>query len=280
MVSVLVFIKQGLHSSINVSFVALSLVDFIKCLFYISMNVSVLNVVFHLFHVFPVFDTYYLTAAWPIALTERVSLFITAYLTIERYLSVAAPLHVKKLITYKKTTAVLIVIVISNVLTVIPIYISSSLVWRFWPQFNATLYSVYFKSNREELEDISFAFHALLELFILCLIILFNFLLILQLKRQSNWRLSKSSSIVLKKNIFVKKDAKAKKMVITLAALTTVCHLPAVTASMTTDFVKEFRIYGAYGPLVNVIFSFTFLFGSISSASKIVIFYTTSSTFR
>ncbi|KAI8776863.1 growth hormone secretagogue receptor type 1 [Biomphalaria glabrata] len=280
MVSIMVFIKQGLRSSVNISFMILSLVDFIKCFFYLWMNISVLNLVFSLYHVFPIFDAYYLISAWPIGLTERITMFITAFVTIERYLSVAAPLHVKKLITYKKTTAVLIVIVISNVFVLIPIYISTSLGWRFYPQHNRTLYGVFFKSNKQEMEDLTFAFHALLELFSLCLIILFNFLLIVQLKRQSNWRLSKSSDVTLKKNVLVNRDAKAKKMIITIATLTSVCHLPIVAFSMTTDFVREFRIYGAYGPLVDVVFSFCFLSSNIYSAAKIFIFYTMSSNFR
>ncbi|KAI8776864.1 growth hormone secretagogue receptor type 1 [Biomphalaria glabrata] len=280
LLSIIVFIKQGLHSSTNISLVALSLFDFIKCFFYLCMNLSVLNVVFSLYHVFPIFDAYYLVAAWPTALTVRISLFIMAFITIERYLSVSAPLIVKKLITHQRTVATLIAIVILNTCSVIPIYLSSTLELKYYPKLNVSLYSVILASNRQELEDISFGIHAILQLFSLCLITLFNFLLIVQLKRQSNWRLTKTSAVSLKKNTLANRDAKAKKMIITLAALSSICYLPSVTIGITVDFIKEFRIYGAYGPLINIFFSFCFLLGSINSASKFFIFYTMSSKFR
>ncbi|KAI8776860.1 growth hormone secretagogue receptor type 1 [Biomphalaria glabrata] len=277
-VSITVFIRQGMHSSINISFVVLSLVDLIKCLFILWVSLSVLNVVFGFY--FPVFDVYSVISAWPIGMIERIGLFITAFVTIERYLSVAAPLNVKKIITSRRALAILIAIIVLHVLTIIPLYLSVTLGWRFYPGMNVSLYSVFYKSNKQEMEEVAFTMYAIFQFISICLIILFNFLLILQLKRQSNWRLSKSSAMVLKKNALLNREAKTNKMVITVATITLLCHIPAVTIFMTTDFVKELRVYGAYGPLMNVLFSFSFLLGSINSSAKIFIFYTMSSKFR
>ncbi|KAK0053889.1 P2Y purinoceptor 8, partial [Biomphalaria pfeifferi] len=130
-VSITVFIRQGMHSSMNISFVVLSLVDFIKCLFIICVSLSVLNVVFGFY--FPVFDVYSVISAWPIGMIERIGLFITVFVTIERYLSVAAPLNVKKMITSRRALAILIAIIVLHVLTIIPLYLSVTLGWRFYP---------------------------------------------------------------------------------------------------------------------------------------------------
>ncbi|KAK7005234.1 growth hormone secretagogue receptor type 1 [Biomphalaria glabrata] len=278
-VNICVFIQQGLGSSINKSFFAMALSDLFRITTNHWMNVCSSPFIDTIDAPFVFVDIQYLTGGWPTACANRITLFITAYITVERCLCIALPLTIKKIITPGRTIFILIAIDVLNVLGLVPEYASAYFDWKYFPSKNRTLLALAFRSSRPQMQGIAFTVHAILLVIALLTVTLFTSVLVLQLRHYSNWRHSAMRTINQKSGL-TKRDQKTVKMVITIATVMVVCYAPAVVLSLVSAIVPDFSVAGSQVNLFHAMWSFGFLLGIVNASINIFIYYYMSSSYR
>ncbi|KAI8794968.1 melanopsin [Biomphalaria glabrata] len=277
-INLCVFLKQGLHVTININFFMLAAVDLIRSVNYLWQSVCLNPKIETLEVPFVFADIQYLVNGWVSASLSRVSIFITGFTTAHRYMSVLKPLTVKRIFTPMRTSLVLLFIFLLNSIIVIPLCLSFYLEYRFYPNRNRTMLGLAIRSNSEEAQGMVFTVHAALFDISLTAVILFTVLLIVQINQQSRWRQN-----IMTKNqhqAISKKDKKLSKLVSLLAILQNVFFLPSVIFSFFTAVRPDFSVSGKQANLFNAIWSFMFLFGVCGANVNIFIYYNMSSQYR
>lgn len=124
-INLVVFYKQGLNTTINISFFAMAVSDLSGLLlqqWYITcVNPLVINSGIAI--VFP--GVRYITGAVPREEFALITCLITAYITAERCFCIIFPLHIKQMITPRKTSVVIISLYVGTWITGIPLYCTS-----------------------------------------------------------------------------------------------------------------------------------------------------------
>jgi hypothetical protein len=142
-INIIIFYKQGFSTTVNIAFLGLAISDLCSMIAMEWWSICV--------HPFlPVYEVtwipvevMYLSAGWLHICACRISNYIPVYITAERFISIALPLKVKELFTTQRTTIIIIIIYITNVMTLVPEYVTSYLGWRFIPE-KINLLQVYY----------------------------------------------------------------------------------------------------------------------------------------
>lgn len=274
-----VFYRQGLGNSMNISFFSLSLSNLFSVAALLWMNFCNTIIVKYLefYNIFN--DIVYLTGGWPSGCALRITSWLTAYIAAERCICVALPLKIKNIVTPLRTVLIITAITVVNVLALVPEYASVYYDWVYSPEKNRTVLGLAFRSNRAETKGLVFTFHAALAVTSLVAVVTFTFVLILQLRQRSNWR--QSSLANSKQNEAIStRDKRAVTLVISVAILLIVCYTPIVSISLGSSFAPDFSVAGRQANLFNACWSFAFLLGAISSSTKIVFYYMMSTKYR
>ncbi|KAK7005226.1 growth hormone secretagogue receptor type 1 [Biomphalaria glabrata] len=274
-----VFAVQGLKNSINISLFSLAISDMGRILFTEWMAVcwnpstDQLNV--------PVMfnELLYLSAGWPAGCANNISMFITAYVTLERYLCTVLPLKIKKIITPRRTVAVIVSIYVVCVAYVVPEYAYVYFDWNFYPALNRTMLGLAFRSEFQDLKGLSFLIHAILVVSGLVSVSLFSVLLVTQLKRQTSWRKMHTRSENHAEALTLR-DRKSSVLIAVLALFMALVDVPMVTLSLVQTFVKDFSAYGRQSNLFHVAWSFDFIVGVSQPSINFFVYYKMSSKYR
>ncbi|XP_055878079.1 tachykinin-like peptides receptor 86C [Biomphalaria glabrata] len=273
-----VFLKQGLHVTININFFAVAVVDLVKSINYLWMTVCVNPNIDTLDVPFVFGDILYLVNGWISASLSKVSIFITGFMTVHRYMSVLKPLTVKRMFTPLRTSVVLFFIFLLNGIIVIPLCLSFYMEYRFYPRKNRTMLGLVIRSNSEETQAMVFTIHAVLYDTSLTMVIIFTVLLIVQLNQQSRWR--QNTMTKNQHQAISKKDKKLSKLVSLLAVLQNVFFFPTVLVSIFTAIRPDFSVSGKQANLFQAVWSFLFLFGTCGANVNVFIYYNMSSQYR
>ncbi|KAK7005273.1 melanopsin [Biomphalaria glabrata] len=277
-INMCVFLKQGLHVSMNVNFFVLATVDLLRTINYLWMTVCSNPEIETLDAPFIFQDIQYLTNGWISGSLERVTIFIIAFMTVQRCFSILKPLSIKRMITPVRSVIVLLVIFLINGVVVIPGCISIYFDYRFYPSKNRTLLGLAFLSSSAENEGIAFAMHAVLYVVSLSVLIIFTLLLVLQMEQQTKWR-----RVTLMKNqqqALSKRNKKTSKLVSLLAIFLIVLCTPTVIVSIASTFVPDFSVSGKQVNLFFAVWSFAYVFGALNANVNIFIYYNMSSKYR
>ncbi|KAI8783644.1 G-protein coupled receptor 45 [Biomphalaria glabrata] len=278
-INMVVFVRQGLNTSMNISFFSTAISDIVRIL-----SVEWANICFNPYveklQVSIMFDyLFYVTGGWAVISACRITLHINLYITVERCLCIVFPLTIRKFITITRTKVVIFLIYFANVLTLVPEYMTVYLAWVYDVKTNATVLSVGFRDYGVRTKGITFMLHVFLIVISLFCIIVMTTVLVLQLRRQRKWRM-KNSSNSFSKTTLTLRDSKAAVLVIAVATTLVVCYIPIVSLSLVTVFVPEFYIGGKYFLYFKESWALAFLSGIINSSSNIIIYYNMSSKFK
>lgn len=278
--NLVVFCKQGLNSSINISFFALAVSDMCSLITQQWVNVC-LNPLFDRSDVLIVpAEVQYITGSVPREVFGKITCLITVYVTAERCLCIAFPLRVKQMITPKRTAAVLTIIYCVCFLSVAPLYFAISIGWKFYPERNKTLLGQLFGSNNEKMEEPVYVMQALSGILSFAAVVIFTSVLILKLNEKRTWREKTANMDKDKSDSLSNRDRKTMSMIVLIASILIVCYIPSVVIFVATFFEPEFSIVGCYTNMFIVTWSFGFLFESINSSVNIFLYYKMSSKYR
>ncbi|KAK0044226.1 tachykinin-like peptides receptor 86C [Biomphalaria pfeifferi] len=278
--NVIVFLKQGLDNSINISFFCKSVSDLFKILFIEWANVSFNTYVDRLPMSIVFSEVYFVAGSWPSGLVCRLSLYIAVYITAERCLCILYPLKVKTLITPTRTKVSIAVIGIFNFAPLVPEYTSVYLSWTYHEERNATVLGLALRSSSTQTQGVSFLFHVAMVMFGLACVIVFTSILVVQLRRQSRWRMMNSGGNLDKTSPLSKRDRRSVAMVIVVAVALVIFYTPLASMSIITTFVAEFYISGKYTKPFLVLWNLVYIFGMVNCSLNIIIYYKMNSRFK
>ncbi|KAK7005230.1 growth hormone secretagogue receptor type 1 [Biomphalaria glabrata] len=260
-INLFVFAKQGLNNSINISLFCIALSDLIKVVSIEWMAVCWNPYVHELGAPVIFTDLLYLTAGWPTGCAHNIAIFITAYITLERYLCIVTPLKIKDIITPRRTVVVIICIKCMCISYLVPEYAYVYYDWNFYPALNKTMLGMAFRQEARDLKGLTFLIQAILIVFGLISVGLFSFLLISELKKQSTWRKLHTNCEQVKKKRISSRDRKSSVLIAVIAVVMVIVDVPLVTISMVQTFVQDFSAYGKQVNLFYVAWSFEFIVG-------------------
>lgn len=278
-VNIIVFCKQDLTNTVNISLLGLAVSDFCS-LVTLGWTSVCLNPLLRPESLpFVAADVEYLTSGGPHAIFANITCWITVYITAERCLCIALPLKVKQILTPLKTKLIVCCLYVVMILASIPEYASVYLGWRFYPELNKTLIGLTVSESRHELRGFVFILGAALGITSFFLVVILTLLLAINLQEKSKWR--KSVTLLSSKaDVTSSRDKKTVRMVVLIASFLIMCFAPSVTLKLAVFCEPDFSLYGRYSNLFHVSWSFAFLFEAVNASTSIFFYYTMSSRYR
>lgn len=275
-INITVFYSQGLNTTINVSFFSLAVSD-LACVLLQQWHILITLCQFTELPIVYT-DFQYATALWPHETFTRVTCSITVFITLERCLCITFPLTIKKLITLGRTSAIIISIYTVTLLSWVPLYKSSYIEWRLFPERNQTLLGLIFIDHEHIFTAINFT-NAFFGVLSVSVVVLLTVILIWQLKAKSKWR---TSANVQQKNSdsLSNRDRTTVLMVVLIAIILIVCYTPSVILCVVTFCNPQFSIGGKYFSIYQVLWSTANVLENINSSVNIFLYFKMSSKYR
>ena len=278
------FLKIGFKESINISFFALGISDLGLTITMSWGGILNLLILTETRLPFNAFNISSVTVYWPSEGLEKTTTCITAYIAMERLVSVVFPLHVKKIMTRRKTAIVLGLIFL---LVFGPTNMSAfiwKLEWVFDPAMNETI----LRSNRQARDN--FYLRSFLDQFLimhLLIVVHFTGLTIL-------WISTIFLAITLSRNIKAResslghsktvasqvKNIRVIKTVLLIAGVYLACSTPKTVSSLISGFDDRFSVDGVYFRSYMIVIVICVLLSLVNSSVNIFIYFNMSTKFR
>ncbi|XP_059170411.1 uncharacterized protein LOC131951958 [Physella acuta] len=275
-INIIVFVKQGFEESVNISLLGLAVADTAALTSQVWMNMMFSPVVPYVPYAW--YTTLYLTGSWPHVTSTRAVSLLTVFITLERYLCVALPLKIKRIITHKTTAIIVTFIFLFTISTAIPVYAACYVGDYFDPATNSNTITLFYIPNGLEIESIGVSFGAGVHIVSFTLVVAFTAALIKQLHSKSKWR--KSSSSASKNKNISNRDKVVVKMIIFISGTFIACYSPSFFGTIAIMCVPEFGVAGKYQNIFNIYYSFVFTIDSFNSAINIFVYLKMSSKYR
>ncbi|CAL1545313.1 unnamed protein product, partial [Lymnaea stagnalis] len=279
-ISIIIFMTQEFHDTVNISLLALTVSD---------MGTLLSNLIIAIFNN-PILlgseiliepkDFMNAVGGLPIASFSKITSWITAYITFERCLCVVVPLRVKRLVTPKLVVFIMVSIYVMMFATLIPEYMTFYLDWKYFPDRNKTLIGMVPRRYSEAARGVTFKIITFSQFLSIPFIILFTVILTAKLRQKSKWRVKTTSCADRALKNMNKKDSKAIKMITAIAFIHILCYLPTYIGLLIVVTVPEFSIVGFYKNSFVVEFSFSGLFEAVNSSLGIFLYYRMSTKYR
>lgn len=277
--NLIVFYKQGLDTTINISFFALAVSDLCSLITQQCYNIFVNPWLEKVGVPGAASGIQFIVAGVPRECFARVTCLITVYITAERCLCIAFPLHIKQIITPERTFWIMACIYGLTMCTFIPLYVNTYIAWKVYPDSNATILALIFRPNSELAEGVVMVIHAISGTISFLAVVIFTIILIQKLGQKNNWR--KSASVDAKQTeAMSNRDMRTMKIIVLIATVLIVCYMPSVVLYLATFIEPEFSIGGQYASLYTEGWSFACVFECINSSVNIFLYIKMSSKYR
>ncbi|KAH9499029.1 hypothetical protein Btru_005463 [Bulinus truncatus] len=280
-VNIIVFRRLGYQDGVNVTLTALAVSDigalvtqqvtdnFIDpC----AVETDYIMLKTHLFALMVFVHAYFI----------RASGFITLFAAFERFLCVVTPLKFKTMVTANGAKVVNLVVFIVCSLYFVPLCLVVYVDWRFLPELNKTILSLYFRDNRDRvMRRFYLVADTLIPIAVISLLILFTSIIIVKLKAQSKWR---QTNIMSKgdhpSNVLSPKQRRTVQMLTVVSIIFIVCFVPYSILQTALVIFREMKIGGVYFYVYYVSYSFCTLMEVVCCSVSIFIYYKMSTRFR
>lgn len=279
LINIVVFCKQGLDNTINISLLGISVSDLVSLITLGWLVACVNPYAEHADLPYVAGEVQYLTGGCPHICFTRATCWITLYITAERCLCIAVPLKVKQIITPARTKIIVISIFVFMILSLVPEYATIYFDWKVTPPWNTSRVGMIFRNSRQNVVGFVFILHAVLGLTSFFTVILLTSALVVKLKRKATWR-KKSTFDNDQSEAISSRDKKTMTMVVLIAGVLIVCFIPGVTLHTAGFFEPGLNLVGKYSNLFHIGWSFAFLFEAINSSVNIFLYYNMSTKYR
>lgn len=278
-INVTVFLKQGLNSTINISFFALAISDFSSLTFQQLSNVYV-NPLFARLDLPMVYsEVQFLTVRLARVLFTRVTFFITVYITAERCLCIAYPLHIKQIITPRRTVVILVCIYCLITATFLPVFSTIYLDWKFHPRRNRTVLGIAYRKHKDFAIATTYFFQAISGVLAFIAVVILTLILIYKLGQKNNWR--KCTNLQTEKMESMSHRNRATvKMVVLIASILIICYIPSVCLCLITFIEPEFTEGGKLYSIYASFWSVAMVLETINSSVNIFFYFQMSTKYR
>lgn len=278
-VNLIVFHKQGFDSTINITLFAMSMSDLCGLVFQELFNVFVES----LFEAIGIpmipAELQHMIVGIPRFAFSKITCLITVYATLERCLCIAFPLHVKQMITPRRTAIVMVCIYTLTLISYSPLYYKASLQWGFDPAWNKTMLRQVYASGGLHLTGITYLLQTFVGFLAFVAIVVFTTVLIRKLGEKSTWRKSAIFDSD-KAQLMSNREAKRIRMIALVACILIVCYTPSVILSCVTLIEPEFSISGRYVNVFLAMWSFSILFETVNGSVNIFLYFKMSTNYK
>ena len=271
------FLKIGFEESINISFFALGILDLGLTITMSWGGILNLLILTETRLPFDASNISTVTVYWPAEGLEKTTTCITACIAVERLVSVVFPLHVKKIMTRRKTAIVLGLIFL---LVFGPTNMSafiSKLEWVFDPAMNETI----LRSNREARDNfhLGYLLHEFLHMHLIIVVhftgltILWISTIFLAITLSRNMKARESSlgqSVTVASQV---KNIRVIKTVLLIAGVYLACSTPKTVWSLIAAFDDRFTVDGVYFRSYMIIAVSCVLLSLVNSSVNIFIYF-------
>ena len=279
-VTIIVYFNMGFSDSTHISLTALAISD---------LGIALTAITNCLAHILPAFlDVSFKTAVflptsvYPHMLLTRISALITTYISVERYLCVLLPLKIKSIITPRRTFVAMLIIY-GSVFGLYPAaLIRFPLGWEFDPVKNKSVLGIIPNTSPTALLFGNILL-SILSTFIplptFITVTVCTILLSLRLQKSKAWRDSNNrygSESTEKQS----KEARAVKMVITIATVFIIASIPSCTHKFIRMAVPGFNTEGRYSRMYYLAGMSFVGVNSINGGANVIIYYRMSRKFR
>ncbi|KAK0050781.1 FMRFamide receptor [Biomphalaria pfeifferi] len=278
--NIVVFLKQGMKSTVNISLLALSITDLINILLIgwvcissytfwsNSQDIAILPR-----------EISYLTGGFPHGCMSRIAAWITVYMTAERCLCIALPFKIKTLITPRLTVIVLIIIYIFSIVPLVPEYLFFKLDWKYSSQLNKLIIGLVPNLDQLHLEGVSFLSYSVMTVTSFLTVICLTLILILQLRKMSLWRSTAQGSLKPSKSL-TQRDQMAIRTVLVVACVLIITFTPSFIFCGVCFIVPGFALTGPLSNSYIIFISFAFLFDATNASINTVLYCTMNRSYR
>lgn len=278
LVNVCVFLRLGFKDSLNISLFGLAIADLGSLLPLMWTSACHNPLVIQTLDNMDILGVERLTAGWPHVCFTRITGWLTAFITFERYLCVALPLKVKTIVTPKRKVAVVVAIFVIMLTSVLVIYIGIQI----GPvsEQNTTLIGLVYQPNGRTIENIAIFFSAITQFLAVTSVTVWTIGLVSSLRQKSKWR--KDATITTGNDRLSSRDTKAAKMVVTISVIFMIGYLPFSVSILGSVFgIEEYiRSEKRYGNLILVISNVFFCLQSVNPAISMFVYLIMSSKYR
>ncbi|CAL1538192.1 unnamed protein product, partial [Lymnaea stagnalis] len=278
LLSIAVFLRQGVRDTVNISLLGLSISDLFSLITVAWLNISQTPLFASQKLPFIPLEVAYLTGGWPHVFFTRITTWITVYITLEKCCCIVAPMKVKAVFTPRRTVIYNILVYVVILASIAPIYYTARLSEKFVPERNETLLGIIFISGRDDIEAVSFHINNILPLTGFAVIIIGTAILASRLKQISKWRLTAASNA--RSDEMQNRDTKIVKMVVFISANFIVCYLPGTVVFIWMMLDPGLRIDGRHSDLFQAAFATLFLLEALNASVNIFVYVGMSSKFR
>ena len=293
-INIAVFVKLGFNESSNISLLTLALCDLLSTILTIWGTVCVTPGFSDAELPFLPTEIAHLTGGALSMFVLRCSAWVTAFISFERCLCILIPLKVKKWVTPKMSTAVVLAISITTIGPYIGVHWRWTFMWKFLPARNATILGVTvvdtpFLNLKEKIDNIVFgAIQPIIAFFTVLVCTVF---LVVYLRRSSQWRKSMASAggktgggdnsfqFQMKQNIS-RKEEKVVRLVTSIATIFIVCYTPNTLMILHMAIFPSFSLFGQHRNTFLMLFLVSVLANSVSASVNIFIYYNMGTRYR
>ncbi|GFO37420.1 type-1 angiotensin ii receptor [Plakobranchus ocellatus] len=291
--NVAVFIKMGFKETTNISMLSLAVSDFLSCLLglwtYLCLIPEFRNIPNLPFEPTEIASETG-TALRPYV--TRTGAFITAFITLERCLCVVLPMKVKRIITIPVTCVTMIVIYVITLLpySVHPVF--TTIGWKYYPHLNKTLIGAVPTNNKVApifLIIIRYLVGFIFLLLAIIIILVCTLFLVITLAKSLRWRNSMRKQTQLnassgqtssQKPSESRKENRLIKMVVVIATLFIVSHLPGTILIFVLPVAEDYAEKNVNDPFTILQISFIFAFELVNNSVNFFVYYLIGTKFR
>ncbi|KAK3794063.1 hypothetical protein RRG08_059506 [Elysia crispata] len=259
--NIAVFLKMGFAESTNISFFALSVIDLLVSLYTLIGKLLYSPVLFRLHGNFKAIDGGRGMTSIIFA-TSGVGGWVTTIISLERCFCIMFPLKVKTIITRRRIVLLILVMTVYQATFACLIYAQTG------PPY-----------HQHSEKRIIYLLCSLTGPSFICfvIVVIATTFLVIKLKQTMKMR----SQIASQSDKAMSKERKVVRPVIFICVIFIVCFLPNVAKLLGTIVFPRLTPTDPYfGSLSNVLYTFTFIFQSISSSINIFVYYHMSSKFK
>ncbi|KAH9503859.1 hypothetical protein Btru_064010 [Bulinus truncatus] len=277
LLNIAVFFKLGFKDTINIPLLGLTIADVIGLISLIWMSMCYNPLMVDAFPEVNFIEIYHVTAGWPHVCFTRISGWLTAFITFERYLCIAVPLKVKTIVTRKRTIVVVIVIFLVVIASVLSVYVAIH-IGPYASERGTPVFGIVYIPGGAALESFSIYFSTFLQLSSFVSVIICTTGLVYKITEKSKWRIATSSAG--QNEAVSNRDRKVVKMVISLAAVFMVSFTPVVVHMVAMLSQHEYMVGGRYQRLFLLCGTFVFNLEAINCSSSLCIYLKMSLQFK
>ncbi|CAG5134069.1 unnamed protein product [Candidula unifasciata] len=272
--NIVVFVRQGLQDSVNISLLGLSISDFGSLFFLLLVNLFWTPIIMQMDLSFYPSQIAYVFI-WTHIVFTRVSTGITAWITFERCLCIVAPLKIKSIITPRRTMACIAVIYVIMIASIAPVFYGVRAVWKFDTLRNKSVVVIVKIPESVQIERGTFWINNILPTIFLIFIITCAIVLVKALNRTAKWRETSTSLHNREDNL-----KQVGKLVLIISIVFIACYSPGTIVFMFVLIFPDFGYTRKQKNLLVAVFSFIFQLGAINATINFFVYLTVSSKFK